>query len=107
MRDAQGFARVAQFFVSRTEILADTSWLQASVHTGNLSLAGLRGWRLPILDQLRESREASLFPEESCNWSREEVDQDEASYIHYDDGHVGKGPKAYSNGLNAVFVFEE
>jgi hypothetical protein len=107
LTDPNRFTRIADFFVSRTEVLEDTSWLRAREYAGNLAIDGTGGWRLPTIDQLRHIRTASLFPEEYCYWSRKEAGRDEAYYVHYDDGHVGRGPKTFGNGLRAIFVYEE
>jgi hypothetical protein len=107
LADPNRFARISDFFVSRTEVLENTSWLQAREHAVNLAIDGTRGWRLPTVDQLRQIRDASLFAEEFCYWSRKEAGHDEAYYVHYDDGHVGRGPKTFGNGLRAIFVCED
>lgn len=104
--DPDRFARVGSFFVARTEVLENSSWLRARSHAGTLSMGGTGGWRLPTLDQLRQIRSASLFPDEWCCWSREEAGEGEAYYVHCDDGHVGRGPKTFGNGLRAIFVHE-
>ncbi|MGD2215508.1 MAG: TIR domain-containing protein [Gemmatimonadales bacterium] len=105
--DTSRIVRIADFFVSKTEVLEDVSWVQAQKHAGSLSIDGTRGWRLPTIEQLREIRAASLFSDEHCYWSRNEAEHDEAYYVHYDDGHVGRGPKTYGKGLRAIFVYEE
>ena len=33
-----------------------------------------------------------------------EAGEAEAFYMHFDDGHVGQGPKTFANGISAVFV---
>jgi len=104
--DPGRFARVGDFFVARNEVLEDSSWLRARGHAGTLSLGGTGDWRLPTLEQLGQIRSVSLFPDEWCCWSREEAGEGEAYYVHFDDGHVGRGPKTFGNGLRAIFAHE-
>jgi hypothetical protein len=76
----------------------------ATDHAASLSTDGEQGWRLPSLEELRLIQQAAAFPSEGCYWSGKEAPNGEAFYMHFDDGHVGRGPKAFSNGLCAVFV---
>lgn len=95
---------VSDFVVATTELLANVSWTEACARGQSLSLEGQRGWRLPTLEELRLIRQAALAPDRSCYWSSEEASSGEAFYMHFDDGHVGRGPKSFSNGLSAVFI---
>ena len=61
-------------------------------------------WRLPTLEELQLIRQTSLLPVDSCYWSGDEAGSGEAFYMHFDDGHVGRGPRSLSKGLSAVFV---
>lgn len=95
---------IAGLIVAAADSLENTSWSQATRHAASLVIEGHRGWRLPTLDELRVIRDASLVSARPCYWSSKEANRSEAFYMHFDDGHVGRGPKGFSNGLSAVFV---
>ncbi len=98
---------VSDFVVCRSELLKNTSWNDAVDHSRNLSAGGCMDWTLPTLEQLTEIRKASLFPEDRCYWSSQTAPSDDAFYVHFDDGHIGRGPREFYNGLYAVFVREQ
>jgi hypothetical protein len=95
---------LSDFTVAKTEILKNISWNAAFQHANTLSIGGIAGWQLPTLEQLAIIQNSSLFPEIYCYWSSEEAGAAEALYMHFHDGHTGRGPKTFSNGLCAVFV---
>jgi hypothetical protein len=95
---------ISDFVVCTTEFLKDTSWTAASDHARKLSASDSSVWTLPSLEQLRHVRKASLFPGDGCYWSNKVAPGDEAFYVHFDDGHIGRGPQSFRNGICAVFV---
>lgn len=95
---------LADFMVAKKEILNNASWNDASDYAKTLSIGSLNGWKLPTLEQLATIRKSSLFPDNHCYWSAKESGASEAFYMHFDDGHTGRGPKTFSSGLCAVFV---
>lgn len=97
-------AELSDFMVAKTEILKNTGWNDACDHAKTLSIRGRSKWALPSLEQLAIIRKSSIFPENYCYWSAQEAGENEAFYMHFDDGHIGRGPKNFSSGLSAVFV---
>jgi hypothetical protein len=95
---------LSDFTVAKTEILNNTSWDDAKNHSKTLTIGERSGWNLPTLEQLSIIRKSSLFPNNYCYWSEKEADATEAFYMHFDDGHIGRGPKTFNSGLCAVFV---
>ena len=95
---------LADFTVAKTEILENISWNDASQHAKTLSIGSLNGWKLPTLEHLATIRKSSLFPDNYCYWSAKEAGASEAFYMHFDDGHTGRGPKTFNSGLCAIFV---
>lgn len=91
--------------VAANNVLWNTSWKDALEHLLlSRDVDASRGWRMPTLDELRAIRKQSVLPEDSCYWSSEEAGKAEARYMHFDDGHVGQGPKSFAHGVSAVFV---
>ena len=102
--DPDRFVTISDFILSKTELLENASWNDAHEYSKSLFIDGQRGWRLPSIEQLGLIRKVSVFPDKYCYWSRKEAGNDEAFYVHFDDGHLGRGPKTFSNGLCAVFI---
>ncbi|MGQ0732828.1 MAG: TIR domain-containing protein [Acidobacteriota bacterium] len=101
---AAALVPVGDFVVAAQDVLHNTSWPQARERGASLSIDGQDGWRLPTLEELRLVRQASVVAATPCYWSAQEAGTGEALYMHFDDGHVGRGPKSFSKGLCAVFV---
>jgi hypothetical protein len=101
---ASQVTEISNFFVAKTEIVKDITWNEAIQHAKTLSIGGHTGWELPTLEQLAVIRNSSLLPDHYCYWSIKEAGTNEAFYIHFDDGHIGRGPKTFNSGLNAIFV---
>jgi hypothetical protein len=99
-----GLVTVSGLVVATEVMLGNASWTEARDYLQGCAIEGQHGWRLPTLDELSVIRRASLLSARSCYWSSEESGKDEAFYMHFDDGHVGAGPKSFGNGLSAVFV---
>lgn len=97
---------LSDFVVCGSELLKNTSWNNAVDYSQNLSAGGHFDWTLPTLQQLKEIRKTSLFPKDRCYWSSQTVAAEDAFYVHFDDGHIGRGPREFNNGLYAVFVRE-
>ena len=103
--DAPAIPVGPDLMVAAHNVLWNTSWNDALEHLLlSLDIDASRGWRMPTLDELRAIRKRSLLPEDSCYWSSEQAGNAEARYMHFDDGHVGQGPKSFANGVAAVFV---
>lgn len=103
-RPAPACPIVSDFFVAAAEQLVNVSWTAAVERLRAFQLDGLGGWRLPTLAELQLIRKSTLLPADSCYWSSQQAGAEEAFYAHFDDGHVGQGPKSFSSGVCAVFV---
>lgn len=102
--EASEVITISNFVLARTEVLRDVSWLAAADRAASLSIAGQQGWRLPSIEELQLIKRAAVVPMEYCYWSGKEAPNNEAFYLHFDDGRVGRGPKGFSKGVGAVFV---
>lgn len=98
---------VGRLLVAAGDVIVGTSWNEARRQAASFDGDGKGGWRLPALDELRMVREASLLPARFCYWSNDTAGKSDAFYMHFDDGHVGRGPRSYATGLSAVFVKEQ
>ena len=104
VQSTRDYVMVSDLLVSR-EPLNAVNWLTATQHARSLSLGGYSGWQLPSIDQLRSIRAMCLLDVTRYH-SRGEFGDQEAYYVHFEDGRVGAAPKTYERGISAIFVRE-
>jgi len=98
------FIKLKGFILAQDQLLKEISWVDAVEYSKTLSIDEIKSWQLPTIDQLKDIRSASIFPNKNCYWSKNEMGRNQAEYMHFDDGHTGAGPKTYHKGLCAIFI---